>query len=124
MKLLTIAVLALVLSCGMFGQTATPPPQPSLPAAVGNVFTSLDSVAPAAYVLSAVAQGATDWRLTVNGRHYNVSAAQQTTITGAVVGVALVVRYVWPRSRKWVDGGLLVASGAFAGMSYAQAQKH
>jgi hypothetical protein len=128
MAFFRLCILTAGLSLAAAAQTGAAPAttQPQTPglSSISSVFTNLDSVAPAAYVLSSVAQGATDWHLTVAGKQYDVSATKQTAVTGAVVGVALVVRYLWPKSRKWVDGGLLIAAGAFAGVSYAQAQRH
>jgi len=132
-------VIALLAGSALFGQTPQPPqppavppslptapPKPPAPSKLDSIYgacTNIGTVAPAAFILSSVARGATDWHFTANGRRYDVSAAQTTAVTGAVVGVALVVRYVWPKTRKPIDIGLLLTSGAFAGVAYAQSQR-
>jgi hypothetical protein len=137
-RFLTLIIVLLLAVGIMFAQEPVPQPAPDQPpvtldvakgASLNDVFsavTNISNIAPAAFILSSVAKNTTDWQFTgpLTGRQYNISAARATTLTGAILGGALVVRYLWPKARKFIDVGLLCGAGAFAGKAYANSQGH
>ncbi|HZT29730.1 MAG TPA: hypothetical protein VFA33_07605 [Bryobacteraceae bacterium] len=100
-----------------------PAPAPAPDRGVLSIFTD-DSLAPTAFLLSQVADSTTDWKFSVNGKQYHLTAAQRLEWTGGALGVALAVRHYWPKTGKYVNLALAVASAWFAGRAYAATLAH
>jgi hypothetical protein len=107
-----------------YSQTpAAPPADPSGPGALATIL-SPDNIAPAAFLLSNIADAKTDWHLTVGGKAYTVTPAQRLSIAGGSIFASLAIRHYYPRAAKPINIALTVATCYFAGRAYANTYNH
>jgi hypothetical protein len=121
--------MAMAVAGAAWGQAGTNPlqaPAAAAPAAASffSQVTDPVTISAGAYVLSQVASGATDWKFTLAGKSYNVSAAQKTGITAASVIGAAAIAHKWPKWKTPLAGVLTLAAAYYGGKAYANSLNH
>ncbi|MBZ5497691.1 MAG: hypothetical protein LAP85_14915 [Acidobacteriia bacterium] len=91
---------------------------------VWDVISDPSNIAPAAFLLSNVADAKTDWRFSLVGREYAITPAQRLGIAGGSIFVAYTIRHYFPRTVKPINIALAVATAYFAGRAYANTFNH
>jgi hypothetical protein len=124
-----LSVLALSLFAAIAGAQepasapAATPPAVSTPGTLAKIL-SPDNIAPAAFILSNVADAKTDWHFNLGGRAYTVTPAQRLSIAGGSIFTALAIRHFYPKTAKPLNIALTVATCYFAGRAYANTFNH
>ena len=122
--LVFLFVLAL-LSLPAAAQTQPAPNDPNT-GGVWQVITDTNNIAPAAFLLSNIADAKTDWHFTgfITHKEYTITPAQRLGIAGGGMFVAFALRHYFPKTVKPINIALGVATAYFAGRAYGNTFKH
>jgi hypothetical protein len=91
---------------------------------VWDVISDPNNIAPAAFLLSNVADAKTDWHFTVAGKDYTITPAERLGIAGGSIFVAFTIRHYFPNTAKPINIVLAIATAYFAGRAYANTFNH
>jgi hypothetical protein len=119
----TFFVLALVLALAQ--APAAPVAAPSS-GGVWDVLTDPNNLAPAAFLLSNIADAKTDWHFSGPFTHkdYVITPSQRLGIAGGSIFVAYTIRHYYPRAAKPINVVMAIATAYFAGRAYANTFNH
>jgi hypothetical protein len=128
-----VVVLCLLFAPAVLTQAQVVPPSDP-PAAVEQLavkspglwsaLTDASNVTNATYILANVADSTTDWRWSMYGKQYQVSAVQRTIFAGATLGGAIALSHYIPKAQRWVTIGLVIGSSILAGRAYGHSLLH
>jgi hypothetical protein len=128
---LLLIVLCLVSVLPVMAQDPNQPAQPApvvQPAKDGvwDILSDPNNIAPAAFLLSNVADAKTDWHFTgpLTHKEYTITPAERLGIAGGSIFVAYTLRHYYPKLAKPINLVMAVATAYFAGRAYANTFNH
>ncbi|MGA2264168.1 MAG: hypothetical protein ABSH28_22380 [Acidobacteriota bacterium] len=93
---------------------------------VWDVISDPNNIAPAAFLLSNLADAKTDWHFTgpITHKEYVITPAQRLGIAGGSIFAAYTIRHYFPNTAKPINIALAIATAYFAGRAYANTFNH
>lgn len=126
-RLSTVLILVLCLiSVPAWAQQNTQPDaqQAATSQGIWDVLSDPNNIAPAAFLLSNLADAKTDWKFTLSGKEYTITPGQRLSIAGGSIFASFVVKHYFPCSAKYINVVMGVATAYFAGRAYANTFNH
>jgi hypothetical protein len=120
-RFVLILVACMLFTLPLMAQSQTQPA-----GGVWDVISDPNNIAPAAFLLSNVADAKTDWHFTgpITHKEYVITPAQRLGIAGGSIFVAYTIRHYFPKAAKPINIALAIATAYFAGRAYANTFNH